>query len=130
MNPHRTSLTLIVLVIACACAGTKYGSHDYDVVLDTVPTHCRAWIVPNTQWVNDQTKLLEPNSPLREKCETGVTPWPISKPPYHYVFIAMDSQQHIAWKEFKPSRDTTVTLQFDQPVPQTPAEAKSDGPTR
>ena len=126
MTTLRTLMLLIALTLLEGCADMKYGSRPYEVVLDTVPSHCRAYLIPNTQWVYDKAKLLEPNSKLLEECENGITPWTVSKPPYVYVFVAVDEQQHVQWKEFKPSHDETVILQLETP-PTPPAPEKVTG---
>jgi hypothetical protein len=42
--------------------------------------------------------------------------------PYVFIFIARDAEQHVRWKEFTPSRDASVTIDFGPPA-QPPAPA-------
>ena len=106
------SCVVFLLVVCLGCAGTQYGSHEYPVVLDTVPTHCSAWVIPYRDWLKKQKALTDTSDVIRAKFRSGFTPWTASLLPYRFVVLAMDSSRTFRWKEFTPSMDARVTVEF------------------
>jgi hypothetical protein len=108
-------LAAFVLSLTTSCAGTQYGSREYPVEFATVPPDCQCWILPNTEWVFQKERILQEGGAALKKYESFRSKRPETKSllPYVHVFVAMNANQQLLWKEFTPSRDPSVLIEFD-----------------
>jgi hypothetical protein len=116
MKATRVLHLAAISILCAACETTGYGAHQFQVTLNTVPANCRAWVVRDSNWVLEQELLQAGDEEALEKYELHTTPFTITLPPYPYVFLAKNAEQRVLWKPFKPSQDSTVTLDFGPAV--------------
>jgi hypothetical protein len=124
MKQIQFILSTLCALFFLSCASTEYGSRKYPVKLNTVPANCQAWVFSRSEWLKQKDKLLAPGGKALSDADENlvVTSDEFREVPYVFIFIARDAEQHVLWKEFTPSRDTSVTIDFG-PLAQPPAPA-------
>lgn len=118
-------LPAVAWLCGCASNGRPYGSHDYDVILETNPPNAPIYIIPSAKWNHDRDRFLRASDDDLRPFYKGDTTYMPPLPAENSVFLTRDPQGNNYYKEFHPADTRKVVINFG-PHPTTQADPRQD----